>query len=200
MQAIRLLVFSGSSRAGSFNRSLATRAAAIAGELGAEVTDIDLLALGLPLYEARIEAAGMPDGAIELRAMMARHDALIVATPEYNGFPTPLLVNALDWASRPPAGDGLPSGLAAMNGKVAGVLSASPGALGGMRSLGFTRQFLHNALGMLVVPEQLALPQAAKAFDEQGQLIDDKQRLSLHKVVRSVLRTAGALKAQQTAG
>ena len=194
MNAVRVLAFAGSARAGSYNGKLIALAAQAARELGAEVTLLNLRSLALPLYDAEIEAAGMPAGALELRRLLAGHDALLVASPEYNGFPTPLLINAFDWASRVPAADGLPAGLVAMGGKVAGVMSASPGPMGGLRSLGFARQFLHNTLGMLVVPEQFALVQAGKAFDEQGALLDSKQHDAVQRVVASVLRVAGALK------
>ena len=195
MSPVRVLVVSGSARPGSFNRRLADVAAGLAVAGGAEVTQTDLRALALPLYDAEIEAAGVPAGALELRRLFATHDAVIIASPEYNGFPTPLLINALDWTSRVPALGDLPSGLVAMGGTVAGVVSASPGALGGLRSLLFVRQFLQLALGLLVVPEQFALGQANKAFDDSGQLIDTKQLQSVQRVVSSVLRTAAALKA-----
>ena len=195
MNAVRVLAFAGSARAGSYNGKLIALAAQAARELGAEVTLLDLRSLALPLYDAEIEAAGMPAGALELRRLLAGHAALLVASPEYNGFPTPLLINAFDWASRVAAADGLPSGLGAMAGKVAGVMSASPGPMGGLRSLGFARQFLHNTLGMLVVPEQFALVQAGKAFDEQGALIDAKQLQAVQRVAASVVRVTGALKA-----
>ena len=196
MTAPRLLAFAGSARPGSFNVKLLAVAMSEARALGAEVTPLDLRGLALPLYDAEIEAAGLPAGALELRRLLAMHDALLVASPEYNGFPTPLLINALDWVSRVPAADGAPTGLAAMAGKPAGVMSASPGPMGGLRSLGFARQFLHNTLGMLVVPEQFALVQAGKAFDEQGALIDAKQTQAVQRVVASVIRVAGALKGQ----
>ena len=138
MNAVRVLAFAGSARAGSFNVKLLALAVQAARELGAEVTPLDLRRLALPIYDAEIEAAGMPEGALELRRLLATHDALLIASPEYNGFPTPLLINSLDWVSRVAAADGLPSGLAAMGGKVAGVMSASPGPMGGLRSLGFT--------------------------------------------------------------
>jgi chromate reductase, NAD(P)H dehydrogenase (quinone) len=194
MSAVRVLVISGSSRPGSFNRRLADVAAGLAAAAGAAVTQADLRALALPLYDAEIEAAGVPSGALELRRLFAEHDAVIVASPEYNGFPTPLLINALDWTSRVPAGENLPSGLAAMGGTVAGVISASPGMLGGLRSLMFVRQFLQLSLSMLVMPEQFALGAAAKAFDEKGGLIDEKNTSAMQRVVDSVMRTAGALK------
>ena len=195
MGAVRVLVVSGSSRPGSFNRRLADVAAGLARAAGAAVTQADLRALALPLYDAEVEAVGLPAGALELRRLFAEHDAVIVASPEYNGFPTPLLINALDWTSRVPAGETLPSGLVAMGGTVAGVISASPGMLGGLRSLLFVRQFLQLALGMLVVPEQFALVQAGKAFDANGALADEKHTQAVQRVVDSVLRTSAALKA-----
>jgi len=194
MSAVRVLVISGSSRPGSFNRRLADVAAGLARAAGAVVTQADLRALALPLYDAEIEAAGVPGGALELRRLFAENDAVIVASPEYNGFPTPLFINALDWTSRVPAGENLPSGLAAMGGTVAGVISASPGALGGLRSLLFVRQFLQLSLGMLVVPEQFALGQAGKAFDANGGLLDEKHTQAVQRVVDSLLRTARGLR------
>ena len=194
MDAVRVLVVAGSARAGSFNRRLAAVAAGLASTAGAEVSAVDLRALALPLYDADIEAVSLPAGALELRRLFATHDALLLASPEYNGFPTPLLINALDWTSRVPASDELPSGLAAMGGTVAGLVSASPGALGGLRSLLFVRQYLQMALGMLVVPEQFALAQASKAFDAEGRLIDEKQQQAVQRVVAATLRAGAAMK------
>lgn len=199
MTAVRVMVLSGSARSGSLNLKLATQAAAVARASGAEVTDVDLRALALPVYDADLQAAGMPEGARELRRLFANHDALIIAAPEYNAFPTPLLVNALDWASRPVAEAGLPSGLAAMNGTVVGLLSASPGAVGGMRGLIPLRSFLSMSLAMLVVPPTHSLSRAHEAFDADGRLVDAAQQAALAKVVGAVLDTAAALKARPAA-
>lgn len=188
--AIQLLVTSGSSRTGSLNRRLAQVVAKSARAAGAEVTELDLAALALPLYNGDIEAAAMPEGARELRRLFASHDGFIVAAPEYNGFVTPLLINSLDWASRPAADGDLPAGLAAMNGKAAGMVSASPGALGGMRGLLFLRSFLATVLGMMVVPETASIGQAHQAFDDGGALKDVKQQQAVERVVRSVLAQA----------
>ena len=192
---VRVLVVAGSARSGSFNQQLAAAAARLAEQSGAVVTTLDLRSLDLPIYDADLEARGMPEGARRLRRLFAEHDALLLSSPEYNGFPTPLLINAFDWATRPVAEDGLPSGIAAMTGTVAGLLSASPGALGGVRSLLSTRQFLQMNLGMLVVAQQFGLALADKAFDEGGALADPKAHDAVSKVVRSVLQTAAALKA-----
>lgn len=188
----RLLITSGSARAGSLNTRLAAVAAHVARGAGAEVTELDLASLNLPVYSGDIEAAGLPAGALELRRLFATHDAFIVAAPEYNAFITPLLLNSLDWASRTPASGDLPAGVAAMNGTVAGMLSASPGALGGMRGLLFLRSFLSTALGMLVVPETASVGTAHQAFDEHGALKDTKQQQAVERVVHAVLKQAAA--------
>jgi chromate reductase, NAD(P)H dehydrogenase (quinone) len=192
MSTVRLLVTSGSARKGSFNLKLARVAAQIAREQGAAVTELDLRALALPLYDGDIEAAGMPAGALELRRLFAAHDALLVATPEYNANLTPLLLNALDWASRPKAEGDMPSGLDALGGTVAGLVSASPGRLGGLRSVITARAFL-SGLGLLVVPQNQSIPLAHQAFDEQGGLKDAGQHSGVARVVTEVLHTAAAL-------
>lgn len=194
MTAVRLIVVSGSMRRGSFNLKLARIAARLARAEGAQVTELDLRALGLPLYDGDIEAAGMPAGALELRRLFASHDALLVASPEYNAGMTPLLLNALDWASRPQAEGEQPSGLAALGGTVAGLISASPGRLGGLRSVAVARAFL-SGLGMLVVPQSQSVPLAGQAFDEHDELKDQSQRRGVQRVVQEVLRTARALAA-----
>ena len=194
MSAPRVLVIAGSARHGSLNQRLAAVAARALEQAGALVTPVDLRALALPIYDADVEAQGMPEGARTLRRLFAEHDALLLVTPEYNGFPTPLLINALDWASRPVAEDGLPSGPAAMSGTVAGLLSASPGAFGGLRSLLHTRQFLQMNLGMLVVPEQFGLGLAEQAFDATGALVDAKAQAAVERVVQSVLRVSAGLR------
>lgn len=191
----RVLVISGSERRGSFNRKLANIAAALSREQGAEVTDLDLRSLALPLYDGDIEAAGMPSGALQLRDLFAVHDAVLIAAPEYNAFVTPLLINAFAWSSRVKEGDGKASGLEATAGTVAGLISASPGYYGGARALMALRTFLSMNLGMLVVPATHSIPQAGAAFDADGALVDAKQRAGVERVVKMVLKTADALRA-----
>ena len=191
---VRVIVTAGSARRGSFNAALAKVAAQMARTAGADVDELDLRALGLPVYDGDVEAAGLPAGALEFRRRMAEADALLIAAPEYNAFVTPLVVNSFDWLSRVPASGGLPSGLAATAGTVAGLLAASPGAFGGARGLLFLRPFLANSLGMLVVSESHAVGQAHQAFDEHGALKDPKQQQGVERVVHAVLKVAAALK------
>src|SRR5205085_7906099 len=105
-------------------------------------------------------------------AAVVAADGVLLVTPEYNGFPTPLEINAFDWLSRLPAEGTSPAGLQATANKPIAVMSASPGPLGGLRSLNFLRQYLQMAFQMLVSPQQYALGRAGEAFDEQGALKD----------------------------
>ena len=107
----------------------------------------------------------------------------LVASPEYNGFFTPLLKNGIDWATRPQ--EGFPS---PFPGKVAALLAASPGALGGIRGLPALRILL-SGIGVLVTPGQMSLPLAQQSFDDKGALINGQQQKMLEGVVSELLRT-----------
>ena len=127
----RLLAISGSSRQDSVNKRLLNTATDIARKQGAEVNVLDLRTLALPLYDGDLEAAsGLPEGCLHLKQAIREHHALLVASPEYNGFFTPLLKNSIDWATRPQ--EGVPSPFA---GKAAAIIAASPCSLGRIRGL-----------------------------------------------------------------
>ena len=196
MQGLRLLVIPGSARSGSLNRRLGAVAATLARNAGATVDELDLRALQLPVYDGDIEAAsGVPEGASRLLAAIVAADAVLVVTPEYNGFPTPLVVNAFDWLSRIAAQGTQPSGLAATANKPVALLSASPGPLGGLRSMNFLRQYLQMAFAMIVVPQQFALSRANEAFDAGGALKDEKAQHAVQGVLAALGTLAAALRA-----
>lgn len=175
----RILAFAGSARDGSWNRRVLAVAAAGARDAGAKVTVIDLGDFPLPLYNADLEASeGLPENARELKRLLSEHDGFLIATPEYNSFITPLLKNTIDWASR--SVDGAP-GLSWAKGKVAAVVSASPGALGGIRALEAVRALVSH-LGILVIPQKRAVGGVAKLFDESGNMTDEKTRQALEAV------------------
>lgn len=188
---VRLLAISGSAREGSLNGQLVAVAAAKARALGAEVTVVDLRALALPVFDADLIAAqGLPAGALTLRDLFASHDGLLLSSPEYNALPTPLFINAFDWLSVLPADGDKPDGKAATAGKPAGLLAASPGALGGIRALPIVRTFLSTNFAMVVVPEQLALPSADHHLGEPSALKTPALDQALDKLVASVVRQA----------
>jgi chromate reductase len=198
---LRLLVIAGSVRKGSLNLRLADVAAALARDAGAQVESFDLRALQLPVYDGDLEsAAGVPDRTLRLLDAVRAADALLIVTPEYNGFPTPLLINAFDWLSRlGPAGD-RPSGLQVTANKPVALLSASPGPLGGLRSMNFLRQYLQMAFAMIVVPQQFALSRANEAFDAQDALKDERARTAVAGVLSALGALAAALRRARTPG
>jgi len=171
-EAAKILAFAGATRTGSWNKKLLAVAVEGAREAGAEVTVVDLRDYPMPLYDGDMEAAeGLPVNARKLRREMQAHRGFLIAAPEYNSSITGVLKNTIDWASRP---DGEESGAINFNGKVVSLLSASPGALGGLRGLVHVRAILGN-LGCIVLPEQVAVSRVHEAFDEQGRLRDEKQ-------------------------
>jgi chromate reductase len=167
----KVLAFSGSLRAESFNQKLVKIAAEGAREAGAQVTVISLKDFPMPLFDQDIEdASGKPEKAKELKKLFLEHDALLIASPEYNSMITAALKNALDWVSRVDSEDEKP--LFAIAGKTAAILSASPGGYGGSRSLGFLRPFLEN-VKVTVIENQFSLPSAHEAFGEDGNLLNE---------------------------
>ena len=190
---MKLLVFAGSTRQLSYNRQLARCAGDMARTMGAEVTLLELGSLTIPLYNADLEAQGTPADVIRLKQMMYEHPAWVICSPEYNGSITALLKNTIDWASSPVKGDvDWSDGLKPLAGKVVGLLAASPGAMGGLRSLAALSPLLLN-LQCWVAPRQFALAQAGQAFDAQGQLLMPNQRDGVRAVVEQVLRAATRL-------
>jgi chromate reductase len=182
--AQKILAFAGSLRSGSFNRKLVRIAAEGARAAGAEVTEIDLRDIPLPLYDGDIERdQGLPPNAKRFKRLLIEHQGILISTPEYNTAITAVLKNAIDWASRPQAGE-LP--LMAFKGKVGGLMSASPGYFGGVRSLAMLRAILSH-LGVIVVPTQLGIARANEAFDADGNLQDERQRETIRSIGAEVL-------------
>jgi len=188
----KILAFAGSARRESVNKKLVIAAAEMARGQGAQVTLVDLADYEMPLYNGDLEEkAGVPDATARLFALMLDHQGLLLACPEYNSSITPLLKNTIDWLSRPQADQ---PQLAAFAGKVAGLLAASPGGMGGMQGLVAVRSILGN-IGVHVVPSQVALGAAHEAFDESGTLRNKKMGERVDRLVTQLVRTTAALHA-----
>ena len=186
----KLLIFAGSTRQHSFNRQLAHAVTTMARASGADVKHLELSTLDIPLYNADLEAQGTPPDVIRLKETMDAHPAWIICSPEYNGSYTGLLKNTIDWASSPVKGHPVwGDGNRPFEGKVVGLLSASNGALGGLRSLSHLNPLMLN-LHCWVAPKQFALGRASEAFDEAGLLKSDAHRRSAQAVVDQVLWAA----------
>lgn len=179
----KILVIPGSTRIGSVNARLAALAAKELTLIDADVTRISLADYELPIYDAGLDAkSGPPHNAFKLKQMIATHHGVFVASPDYNASVTPLLKNAIDWVSR--VRERNEPAYAAFKGRVFAVSAASTDPGGGVLGLAALRQILEAGCGALVIPEQVAIPQADAAFDSMDELIDG--------------RLAGALRAQLT--
>ena len=195
-----LLIFAGSTRQQSFNRKLAHATAAIARDAGATVTLLELSDFDIPLYNADLEAQGTPADVIRLKEILWQHPAWVICSPEYNGSYTALLKNTIDWASSPVKGNpDWQDGGKSFRGKVVGMLSASPGALGGLRSQSHLAPLLINAECWLA-PKACALGSAGSAFDDSGALIQQAHRDRVRAVVDQVLWASSRLHGDAAAG
>lgn len=192
MNAPRILVLAGSLRTGSYNRLLAKAAAQQLETLNAQVTLLDLADYPLPIYDGDLEqASGVPTIARELHAVIASHQGVFIASPEYNASVSPLLLNAIAWVSRVNENGGK---LTAFGQPVFALGSASPGNFGGYRGLLALRQLLAWTLQSQVLPQVVAVGQAHIAFDEQGQLKDESAKNMLKELTAQLVKIARCVK------
>lgn len=191
----RLLFLAGSAREASFNKRLARLAHDIAEANGIPATLADLGDYPMPIYDGDFEARdGPPENARKLKALMGVHHGVFIACPEYNASITPLLKNSLDWVSR--VRDEGEAPLAVYKTRIFALASASPGALGGFRSLMAVRQTLELGLGALVLPDQIAVSRAADAFDDNGHLKDKALMGLLKSVIEKLARAAHVMRGE----
>jgi NAD(P)H-dependent FMN reductase len=186
----RILAFAGSLRKGSYNKQLVKIAVAGAEAAGAQVTHIDLRDYPLPVFDEDLERdEGMPANGRKLKDLFLANEGLLLACPEYNSSITGVLKNTIDWVSRR-EGDEAP--LACYAGRVAAIVSASPGALGGLRGLVAVRSILGN-IQVTVLPDQIAIPKANEAFTPDGSLADETKQKSVKAIGEKLARTLAKL-------
>jgi chromate reductase len=172
---MKILFVSGSLRADSYNTSL-LRAAIEAAPEGVEVELFDPALIGeLPIYDQDLEDGEVPASVARLREQWSAADAILFATPEYNGSVPGGLKNAVDWASRPKFE-------AALTNKTVAVIGASIGQFGAMWAQADLRKIL-GAAGARVVGDELPVTRAHERFDTEGRLLDaelfERLRLTL---------------------
>ena len=177
---VKLVSIAGSLRAGSYSHQALAIATRTAQDLGAEVTTLDLRQLTLPFCNGSDHYADYPD-VVRLREAVKAADGLILATPEYHGSVSGVLKNALDLMR-----------FDELSGKVMGAISvlggqANNNALNDLRTIA---RWVHA----WVIPEQVAIGQAWKAFDDNGQLVDDKLAERLDKFVHSLVANTAKLR------
>jgi len=189
MRSPKILTFAGSTRTQSFNVRLAALAAKELALLNVDVTRISLLDYPLPLYHGDLETEqGIPANAEKLKRLFGIHHGIFITSPEYNASITPLLKNALDWISRvrePPEPP-----LAAYRERVFALGAASNGAFGGYRSLIALRHVLELGCGAIVLPQQIAVSEAATAFDDLDNLRDERHSEKLRSVLGKLVESA----------
>ena len=189
----KIAIIVGSTREGSYNQALANLAAVRLAEHGATVTEVDLAALDLPIYSDALEKNAFPADALALKETLVAQDGLLIVSPEYNGSVPALLKNAIDWASRP-TGDEGPVALTAFRGKVGGIMSASVSPFGGLRGLLHLRQIM-TTIQMVMIPDQVLIPFAHAAFDEDGNLKEALPASLVDIAAARLVKVAGALAA-----
>jgi chromate reductase len=183
---VRVLAVSGSLRRGSHNTQLLRAAAEFAPpEIEVELFEgLDRI----PPYDADVDAAEEPAEVARLRDEWGRADAILFATPEYNGSVPGVLKNAIDWASRPRLE-------AALQNKTVAVVGASTGQFGAMWAQADLRKILGIA-GSRVVGDELPVTRAHEKFDADGRLLDhelfERLRLTLETVAREAVPAASA--------
>ena len=150
---MRILAVSGSTRSGSFNTILARL---VAGQLPDHAVTVEDGLEGLPFYNADVESRGIPAAVTRLRDAVRSSDLVIVCTPEYNGTTPGVLMNAVEWLSRPHHD-------AALSGRTVFVLGASPSPGGARRSCAHLRSVLER-IGSVVAPVEFNVARAHQAL------------------------------------
>jgi NAD(P)H-dependent FMN reductase len=185
----RILVFAGSTRTGAYSGQLAALAARELAAAGAAVTHISLADYPLPIYDGdHEEDKGVPENALKLARLIAAQDGVFIATPEYNQSLPPLLKNTLDWISRVKS-----TGTVPYRNKVYAIGSTSDGMMGGARALVELRKVVAASVKGIVVPGKIEIPRAQGAFNESGELIDERPATLLKDLVRQLVDLASRL-------
>jgi chromate reductase len=190
MSTPKILAFAGSTRKNSFNKRLAKVALHAAEKMGAKTTFIDLLDYDMPLYsDDLLKKHGMPDSVIAFKEMLKSHNGFFIASPEYNGSLTGTLKNAIDWATIKSEGE---DRMACWNGKIAGLLSASPGGLGGIRGLHHLRTILAG-IGTFVLPNHLAVGNSTTNLQNDTHITDEKLQQQVDTLATEIVRVVRGL-------
>ena len=190
MSNVRIVAFAGSLRSDSYNKKLIRIAAAGARAAGAAVTEIDLRDMPMPLYDGDVQRDhGLPPNAKVFKRALIEHHGILISSPEYNSAISGVLKNAIDWASRTEANE---PPLVAFKGKIAGLVSASTGHLGGVRGLAALRSILSN-IGVMVIPTQMAISRANDAFEPDGKLKDERHQAAVESVGAELVAIAAKL-------
>jgi chromate reductase, NAD(P)H dehydrogenase (quinone) len=187
----RVLVLAGSADGGSPSAQLAGAAARELALAAHSVTHLSLADYPLPLHDGEVsDRQGAPQAALDLARQLLAHDAVLIVTPEHNGGVPAALKNALDWVAHPKAG----GARIFQEDRVFAVASAAVDRLGGVLALIMLRRILENGARALVIPEELALPAADRAFDGRGALAERERAAELRRLLEALTRRSALLR------
>jgi NAD(P)H-dependent FMN reductase len=187
----KILVFAGSVRSGAYSGRTADVAQKELAVQGAEVTRISLADYPLPILDEDLEKEnGVPENAQRLARLIAAHDGLLIATPEYNGSIPPLLKNTIDWVSRVRRDGG--RSVRPLAGKIAGLCSSSNGHFAGIRCINHLRAVLVRCQMEVVTPE-CSVPEGGDAFDGDGHFRDERLHKTMEHLCRTLIETSRML-------
>ncbi len=182
----RILALAGSLRQGSYNRGL-LRAAE---EFAPDWVEVRFFDIGtLPFFNEDLEAAGDPEAVRRFKEAISNANAVLIATPEYNGAVPGVLANAIDWASRP-------TGRNVLRNKPVAVM----GRTGSANAQAALRGVL-SRVGAVVVPDpQVLVPHASRLFDEQVNLRDEDTRQEIRQLVEAVAHWCRRVRPEESGG
>ena len=175
---IKIAALSGSLRAGSFNHRLLQAAAKL---LPDEFVTLDIIGYSdLPFFSQDLESESLlPKSVKTFRETISQYDAVLFATPEYNGSFPGILKNAIDWGSRP-------YGQSSWKGKAVGFMGATPANYAGSPGTGRAQHHLRQVTGLLnmlpVLQPEVLMTNSYENFDAEGNLTNEfyKQRITDH--------------------
>jgi chromate reductase len=178
---MKVLGISGSLRRDSHNTTLLRRAAELLPP-SAQLSLCDGLET-IPPYDADDDDPAIPINGVErLREAVADADAILIATPEYNGSIPGMLKNAIDWISRP-------AGQSVLRYKPVAVIGASTGQFGGVWAQAELRKVL-GIIGARVLDRDLPVARAESAFDDAGRMLDPHLEAQLGEIVTELVYEA----------
>lgn len=171
---LHVLAISGSLRRGSYNSALLRAAVELAPpDMVLEIYDLS----ALPIFNQDIEKP-FPGAVADFRTRVEQAGALLIASPEYNSSVTGALKNAIDWASRAPQPP--------LKGKPVGIIGASTGNFGTVRSQLHLRQILSHVGALPMGKPEVLVARAEQSFDAEGWLVEDAARGHLERLLTAL--------------
>ena len=186
----RILALAGSLRQGSYNRGLLHAA----GELAPDWVKVQFFDIGtLPFFNEDLEAPTDPEVVRQFKEAIRNANAILIATPEYNGAVPGVLANAIDWASRP-------TGRSVLRNKPVAVMGAVLGKSGSANAQAALRGVLSRVGAVMVPDPQVLVPHASKLFDEQVNLRDEDTREEVRQLVEAVAHWCRRVQPEESDG